>query len=441
MDFQPTSQQLDPLPADGLGAIPMAAQDAWLHRKHIEGTVCTTIAGVAWFEGTPPTATDLRNRAHQRFQQFPRLRRMSYASEESCGLPGRPQWVDAGELDVPAHVAVIEDGGTVESIVGRLITCPLDPNRPPWRLLLIPRRDGFAIVMLTHHALLDGMSLLVVLYSLLDQFAEGIPQPAAEPSSAWDRPSRRQALAWSLGDLLPKGRPLPLHRTLGDQREVAFSHMSRELLAKARHALDADSKVSNTAVYLAAVAGGLRDLGLAGRHPRIPGACAMVPVDVRPPEQAALMGNHYGIVRIPLPTHRDPHERLAAVERRIRKMDLRKRARSYVETLSSRPHRTTWLDRAVDRYIDTPWYFSLMCTSASGLVGQFTMAGARLGAISGVPPLVPNHPLAVTMVRHNDGATLSIVTDPALHRAEPLAGAIGEHIRLLADDGIQRAHP
>lgn len=155
-------------------------------------------------------------------------------------------------------------------------------------------------------------------------------------------------MAWALDDLLPKARPLPFHGRLGPGRHLAFTGLPSELLTAARHALGA-RKTSNTAVLLTAIAGALRESGLTGSP-----ACAMVPVDVRTADQPTLLGNHYATVRLPLPAHPDPGRRLAALEHRIRRTDLRQRALFQADLVAARPRRVTAFGTAAGRYVDSP---------------------------------------------------------------------------------------
>jgi diacylglycerol O-acyltransferase len=77
----------------------------------------------------------------------------------------RPLWVQVPGWTLDEHVELVHDPrywsreGWLEFISGRLAV-RLDLARPPWRMWLIPHRDGscFALVTMLHHALADGHS-------------------------------------------------------------------------------------------------------------------------------------------------------------------------------------------------------------------------------------------------------------------------------------------
>ncbi|MCN9243671.1 WS/DGAT domain-containing protein [Streptomyces sp. RY43-2] len=414
----------------------MPPLDAWLHRQQSGGAACMTALYVSWFEGPAPTLEALRARARQRLQPFRRLRTLPHSlTDDRTGIDNWPHWRESDELDVEHHITAPGDMSPAPLKLDRLLAKPLDHGRPPWQLHLLPAENGFALLLRAHHALLDGQSLRTVLYALLD--TGPLPEPARAArqervSVAPSAPSLGRRVAWALDDLLPKGRPLPFHGPVGPRRDIAFSRLPREVLTAARDGLKTGTRASNTAVFLASVAGALQDLGLTGRFPGLPGVCALVPVDVRTAAQAALLGNHYATVRLPLPTHRDPYRRLTAMEQRIRGARLHQRANAQADVVSSRPQRFTAFGTAAGRYVDSPRYFSLLCSSVPSPPGGFTLGTARLTAAAALPPLGPGHPLAVTMTHHHTGAVLSAVTDPDRRLAEPLAAAVDEQLRYLA---------
>ncbi|GAA2923645.1 hypothetical protein GCM10020221_19610 [Streptomyces thioluteus] len=138
--------------------------------------------------------------------------------------------------------------------------------------------------------------------------------------------------------------------------------MSAEELAAARDALPS-GRASANAVFLAATAGALRGAGAAGRLPFLPGVCAMVPVDVRPDEDAALLGNHYSTVRVPLPVRGRPGRRLAAVDRFTRRVALHERALAQARAVAGMAGRRGPLTEVLGRYVDSPLYSSVLCSS------------------------------------------------------------------------------
>ncbi|MCC9310293.1 wax ester/triacylglycerol synthase family O-acyltransferase [Kitasatospora sp. RB6PN24] len=406
-------------PADGTRAAeaePMPPLDAWFHRQQSSGAACTTVGYAAWFDGPPPALAQLRTRVLQRLGGFRRLRAVPFIEAGNW-----PHWHEDPAFEGDRHV-------TASGELGPLLSEPLPAGQPPWQLHLLPDADGFAVLLRAHHALLDGQSLSIMLTALLDPAPERRPRSPVSPPSLLPPASLARKLAWALDDLLPKSRPLPFHGQLGAGRDLTFTRLPGELLAAARNALDGP-RSSNTAVLLAAVAGALRELGLSGSA-----ACAMVPVDVRTADQSTLLGNHYATVRLPLPAHPDPRLRLAALDHRIRRTDLRQRASLQAQLVASRARRHTAFGAAAGRYVESPRYSSLLCTSLPSASGPCaTLGTARLAAAALLPPLGPSHPLAVSLTRHPRGAVLTTLADHTRAAlTAPLNAAITDHLRQLA---------
>ncbi|MBH1937909.1 hypothetical protein I5Q34_27180 [Streptomyces sp. AV19] len=395
---------------------PMSPLDAWLHSHQSTRALCMTFGLVARFaHGPAPALHDLRDRAAARWARHDRLR---------MG-PGPRCWVPGPPFDPVHHVTATAAGtrpGSLEEHTAQLLARPFGPPRPPWQLHLLPAPgDGFALLLRAHHALLDGRSLLTLVQELLDG------PPARRTASP--APARRRGTG--LKDVLPAGRPLPFHGPVDSRRAVAWSRVTAGELAAARDALPS-GRASANAVFLAATAGALRGAGAAGRLPFLPGVCAMVPVDVRVNDDAAL-GNHYATVRVPLPVRNDPRRRLAAVDRFTRGTALHERARAQARAVAGMAGRPGPLTEALGRYVDSSLYSSLLCSSLADREGPRALGPAALTGLSLLPALSPGHPLVVSMVRDATGAaTLAVVSDHA-HRA--LAGRLSallhEEIRAL----------
>ncbi|MFC9501254.1 wax ester/triacylglycerol synthase domain-containing protein [Streptomyces sp. NPDC056982] len=414
----------------------MPPLDAWMHRQQSSGGSNMTAALLAWFEGPPPALSALRSMAKHRLAPYERLRQMPSAAEPA--EDSWPLWSTGPHFEAAHHIVESPGAATteLEEDIAALFSAPLDPRRPPWQLHLIPTTGGFVLLFRAHHALLDGRSIATLLRALFDETAGLRPPRAGGPATA-ETPARARQLAWILGDLLPKGRPLPFHGPVDPYRVLSFRQVPREELDAARASLRSAAsaeRASTNAVFLAATAGALRSLGVTGRPlPALPGICALVPVDVRTSEESQLLGNHYATVRVPLPQLGDARDRLAAVDSFIRRAAIGARARAQAAVVSSRPRKITPLSNAAGRYVDSPRYFSLLCSSVSTHAGELTIGSARLTAMAAIPPLGPGHPLAVTAIHHGSTSVVTAVTDHS-HRdlAQPLAERIHDEIRILA---------
>jgi len=106
-------------------------------------------------------------------------------------VPGelaRPVWVDDADFDVAFHVrrsALPRPGTSAQlvELVARLMSRPLDPDRPLWEVYLVEgladRR--FAIITKTHQAMVDGVTTIDIGQMLLD----ASPEPREVPDQLW----------------------------------------------------------------------------------------------------------------------------------------------------------------------------------------------------------------------------------------------------------------
>ena len=137
---------------------------------------------------------------HERFRQRVVTIRGAFRS--------RSYWQTDPEFDLRAHVGRIVlpspgDRETLNDTVARLLTAPLDMNRPLWRFTLIEGYGGGSVFFgRIHHCIGDGSALVRVLLALTDGSAEG----ARPHTSRGRRDSRRQSFSsFSEPGRLPSG--------------------------------------------------------------------------------------------------------------------------------------------------------------------------------------------------------------------------------------------
>lgn len=124
------------------------------------------------------------------------------------GRIGNPVWVDDENFDVAYHVrrsALPRPGSDqqLRELVGRIMSRPLDRNRPLWEIYLVEGLKGgrVAILSKTHHALVDGISAVDIGQVLLDV----TPEPRDDAPSAWRparEPSSAELLVGALADVV-----------------------------------------------------------------------------------------------------------------------------------------------------------------------------------------------------------------------------------------------
>lgn len=116
-----------------------------------------------------------------------------------------PTWVDDPHFDIAYHVrhaALPRPGGTDQLLeyAGRILSRPLDRDRPLWELYVIEGlEDGdIALVTKNHHAMIDGMAGVDIIGVLMDLEPEGpgeIPPPSPWEPQPTPSPVRRAAAA------------------------------------------------------------------------------------------------------------------------------------------------------------------------------------------------------------------------------------------------------
>ncbi len=288
----------------------------------------------------------------------PRLRQRIVKSNSRLG---GLVWETDPHFDLTYHVRPARldraDQAALQDLAGRLMTDPFDPRRPQWQFHFVPHyEEGSAVICRLHHCIGDGLALLYVLLMLTDD-----PPPEILQAASRSKPpaKQRRTVAGSLSPLVSftrsveqsvvrevkeimsrPARAMDVTRDLSvgagavgklammsyDPRTVFKGPLSDEKRAVWSRPVPVEtlkeiarvtgSKIND--VVLAAVAGGLRTYLLSHGH-QADGLDlrAVVPVNLRPIEEAAEMGNRFGLVFVPLPIGiEEPLDRIFAVRER-----------------------------------------------------------------------------------------------------------------------------
>lgn len=314
-----------------------AADAAWWRMEEPENQM--VITGVLTF-GAPVAFERLEHRVRERMLPLAPFR--CRLREPALGL-GRPRWApDPGfTLSRHLHRAALPEPageGELKAFVGRLMSEPLDRAHPLWQFHLVESyAGGSALVARLHHCIADGIALIHLLLTLDDEPGnEGpahvawTPRTAAfpAPARAAGFPARVTAGARLAGRfaaslarivfILPDPRRA-LGGRLGVRKAAAWSDPFP--LADLRAAARATGSTLND-VLAAAAAGGIgRYLAARGRSRDGVSLRAVVPVNLRPPGDASLLGNCFGLVFLTLPVgEADPARRLARVRTEMRRL-------------------------------------------------------------------------------------------------------------------------
>ncbi|MER8101380.1 WS/DGAT domain-containing protein [Kitasatospora sp. NPDC094016] len=396
----------------------------------------TAIGALAMVRGPVPTRGELLLLLETACARHPRLR--SHARPPGHALLPDPSLEDhltLARLDPTGESALVP---AVENACAR----PLGDLT--WRVRLFHgHQDGeFAVLILAHHGLADGMSLVALLQSG-SSFQRGSSfqgGPSGYPVPARSRPNGADPVGWTAGRvravtreaaavLAPRpgaAQPavsvtapgaVPRHRwtsvPLGRLTAIAHAHAA-----------------SPNDVYLAALAGALAPWRQDDRPVR-----ALVPISTRSAADTDELGNHlYGrVVTLPchLPTARS---RLEAVMEQTRRIRREQQAPDTGALLGALP--TAWQGRMTGRQL-SPRRVTLIASYVPSSAQRFRLAGRTVEAVRPLMFLPAGHRLAVCLAEYAGSASLGVVALPGLPAEALLAGWHGE-LRGLESDAAGR---
>ena len=344
---------------------------AWLRMD--SDTNLMMIVGV-WLLDPAISLAVLRRRITERLLPYRRFGQR--AVHDAHGVA----WVDDPGLDIRRQVVGLalapRPGQTerqaLQQCCAKLAATPLAPDRPLWQFHLVPAyQGGCAVIVRIHHCVGDGLALIAVMNSITDG-GQGPPAPVATDAPAHAAgPHRADDGDWLSGAVL---RPLTglVVRALGRSGQGAagaldaLAHPQQPLqegLGLARSGMQVLADVAALAlmaddtptrlkgrpsgrkvvawgnplpldqvkavgkslgcsvndVLLACVSGAIGGW-LRGQGDRLDSAeiRALVPVNLRPQDQAWQLGNHFGLAPLLLPIGiSNPVERVYAVHSRM----------------------------------------------------------------------------------------------------------------------------
>ena len=327
---------------------------------HLEdGIVHLHIAGVCVFDDPPPTFADLEALVSSKLHLIPRYRQRVRPVPFELG---RPLWVDDPFFDLGYHLRRTAlpppgDDASFCRLMGRIMSQPLDRERPLWECWLVEDLEGgrWALVFKIHHCMVDGVAGVELLTVMLDPEKDtAIPAPTPwaprpEPSGvqkvldAWGGlvsstlpalasiprsvahpvARARSVLATAEGAVrfarrLVPTPPLSIDGRIGPHRVWAHSSAS---LADVNTIRSAFGGTVND-VVLAAVSGGYRALLLErGDDADRAAVRSLVPVSTRHADGRAIPDNRISALLYELPVQlADPVERLAVVHEQMEKL-------------------------------------------------------------------------------------------------------------------------
>jgi WS/DGAT/MGAT family acyltransferase len=320
------------------------------------------VAGVALFDAAPLKADDggidiARIRAHveSKLQYIPRYRQRL----ELVPYDRRPVWIDDEHFALDYHLrhsSLPRPGSEAQlkQLAGRIVSSPLDRNKPLWELWVIEGIDDdrFAIIAKIHHCMIDGISgvdlttilLNVIPTSDIEAVQPWVARPAPTPTqlavsesarltrriidrltnlseavregvAITDRTLDRAAAALSSlrSGWLTTADRTPLNPDIGPNRRFDWTETPLEPVKEIKNKLGG----SVNDVVLAITAGAVRKFLIEERDYDVTDAAfrVMNPVSTRQADQRGAMGNQVAMWLLDLPIQEpDPLKRYEAVK-------------------------------------------------------------------------------------------------------------------------------
>jgi diacylglycerol O-acyltransferase / wax synthase len=444
------------------------------------GPIHVHVGATIIVEGAAPEYDQLVAHVEKRLLLVPRFRQRIVRIP--LGIEN-PVWGDDPAFDVRRHVrhvSVPRPGrlDQLRDLVGRIMSEPLDMDRPLWQLYLIEGLSGrHAYVSKTHHALVDGVAAVDVGTILLDTSKRGTRMKVPEKPWDPDEPSPSMLLRQAASDRVrkpiraagraarnavrmpsqtatrvlrtaeaftglasggPKVPRSPLNVRIGRDRLVAWERTDLDRLKRAR-AMAEGATVND--VILSVAAGALRRF-LERRGDRIPEyLVALVPVSIRRPNEKGELGNRISTIMVRLPLHEpDPRRRLELLRdetTRLKESDNARAASLIIEATGWAP---PTLNRLLSSAMTRPLIFNLVVSNVPGPQRHLYLLGRRIREIYPFVPLSPqNHALSIGMISYDGSIYFGLAGDrDVVPDLDDLAGALREALR---EQPVPRAKP
>jgi WS/DGAT/MGAT family acyltransferase len=239
----------------------------------------------------------------------------------------RPYWEDDPDFEiarhiVPAEVERLASDADLQEYLSWAASQSLPADRPLWQIQHVEHYDddGSAFVVRFHHCMADGIAIVPIILSLMDELRpdERLHTVPARPLASRVGQVVLASLASPLV-LLTRAVWRPDHHALHGPRPTGKKRVSwtrpfpLELVKRAKNRFGA----TVNDVLMACVSGGVGKYLEDHEGRRVPYFRVSMPVNMRGPKEPIGMGNRFAAVPLTLPSPKDLVERLAAVKRRM----------------------------------------------------------------------------------------------------------------------------
>ena len=390
---------------------------------------------------------------------------------------GSPVWIDDAHFNLHYHVRFTAlpspgDLRQLKRLTGRIMSTELDRGKPLWEMWFVDGIEGdrVAIISKAHHCMIDGVSGVDLMASMMKPVAEGridppgkwLPRPAPTPARLLADETLRRAsapllLAGAGRELLrdPVGslrgaataagglieavgaglRPAsatPLNVDIGPHRRFDWTRLDLDAVKAIKNRLGG----TLNDVVLAIVAGTMRRF-LRARGERVADLDfrVMVPVNVRAESQQGALGNRVSFLMTRLPIgERDPRQRLRQVVETTQQLKGSQQARGteLLEEISDRTFASLFIQMA--RLGARSLSYNMVVTNVPGPPFRVYFLGSPLREVYPLVPLFSNQGLGIALFSYDGGLHWGFNADwdavPDLH---DVVGDVEHEFRLLAD--------
>ncbi|MFM9054386.1 MAG: WS/DGAT/MGAT family O-acyltransferase [Solirubrobacterales bacterium] len=438
------------------------------------------IGAVLIFDGEPPAYRDFLAHVESRLPLVPRYRqKLAYPPMDI----GRPLWVDDDAFNLAFHMrhTALPSPGTERELItlaNRVFSQSLDREKPLWEMYLVEVLEGdrFAVLIKSHHAMIDGVSGVDIGTVIFDLTPDPEPVERVEPWEPRRSPSEYALLGQSAG--VVAGAPLrlsaraldavrnpqqiaakigegieglaeiakqfadpapdvPLNTEITPHRRIAITRASLEDLKTVKNHYD--TTVND--VVLATVTGSLRNW-LINRGVDVDGLelRALVPVSVRAEDEHGALGNRLAAMRGLLPVYEsDPVRRLEIVSAAMDGLKESKQALGAEVIARLNDFAPPTLLAQSGRLNFSTRLFNLLVTNVPGPQIPLYMLGREMSEVFPIPFLAENHGLAVAVISYNGKVDFGLLGDfdamPDIEMvSEGLNEALAELVATCSED-------
>jgi len=439
--MEPESHELDRLTAIDAQFLTNENDNAHMH-----------IGAVMIFEGDPPTYDEFKAHIASRLDFVPRYRQKLVYPPYGTG---RPLWADDPDFNLNYHLRHTAlpapgDERQLKILASRLFSQSLDRAKPLWEMTLVEDLEGdrFAIIIKSHHAMIDGISGVDIGTVIFDVTADAEPivpkrewKPNPLPSnfSLLERGAKELAtepvrlgekaitalrkpstlvgrvgesaeglaeVARALADSAPE---VPLNVPIGPHRRITWTTAD---LSDFKRIKDVFGTTVND-VVLAIAAGSIRKW-LVKRGVDTDGLelRAMVPVSVRSDDERGQLGNKLATMRAPLPVYEaDPVARLEIVSAAMDGLKQSKQALGAEVIARLNDFAPPTLLAQAARLTFSTRLFNLLVTNVPGPQIPLYVLGRKLTQPMPVAFLAKNHGLAVGVMSYAGQVNIGLIGD------------------------------